>query len=102
MGQEFEWWSEYQTKFNLVFNWHSKTGQFGDRTTFDHLNTRLLLYSDLNCSVTCPMTARPIKAMSPCPSLMTMIADFEFDLETLRPTKNEKKIIKNNFFDNHI
>ena len=32
-----------------VFKWHSHTRPFGDQTTFDHLNTRLVWYTDPNC-----------------------------------------------------
>ena len=45
-GPEFKWWSEYWTKLSLVFKWHLNKGSFGDRTTTDHLNTRLVWYSD--------------------------------------------------------
>ena len=47
----FKWWSEYQTKLSTGFKWHSNNGPFGDRTNFDHLNTRLVGYSDPNCIV---------------------------------------------------
>ena len=49
-GPVFKRWSEYQTKYNPVFKWHSNTRLFGDCTTFNHLNTRLVLYSDSNCT----------------------------------------------------
>ena len=50
-GPVFKWWSEYWTKFSRVFKWHSNNGSFGDRTIFDHLNTRLVRYSDPHCCV---------------------------------------------------
>ena len=34
----------------LVFKWHLKTRPFGIQTIFDHLNTRLVWYSDPHCS----------------------------------------------------
>ena len=40
---------EYRTKFSPVFKWHSNNGPFGDRKTFDHLNTRLVWNSDPHC-----------------------------------------------------
>ena len=46
----FKWWSEYQTKLNPVFKWHSNTGPINDRTTLDHLNTRLVWYPDPHCT----------------------------------------------------
>ena len=51
-GPVFKWWSEYQTKFSPVFKWHSNTEPFDDHTTFDHLNSRLVRYSDPHCNVT--------------------------------------------------
>ena len=33
-----------------MFKWHSKTGPFGYKTTFDHLNTRRVRYSDPHCT----------------------------------------------------
>ena len=48
----FKWCSQCQTKFSPVFKWHSNNGSFGDRTTFDHLNTRLVRYSDPHCIIT--------------------------------------------------
>ena len=49
----FKWWSEYRTKFSPVFKWHSNNGPFGNQTTFDHLNTRLVRYSDPHCIAIC-------------------------------------------------
>ena len=49
-GLVFKWWSEYRTKFSLVFKWHSDNRPFGDWTTFNHLNTRLVWYSDPHCT----------------------------------------------------
>ena len=46
----FKWWSEYRTKSSPVFKWHSNNGPFDNRTTFDHLNTRLVRYSDPHCN----------------------------------------------------
>ena len=37
---------EYQTKFCPIFKWRSNNRPLGDRTTFDHSNTRLVRYSD--------------------------------------------------------
>ena len=51
-GLVFKWWSEYWTKFSPVFKWHSNNRPFGDLTAFDHLNTRLVRYSDPHCSLT--------------------------------------------------
>ena len=48
-GHVFKWWSEYRTKFSLVFKWHSNKEPFSDQTTFDHLNNRLVWYSDPHC-----------------------------------------------------
>ena len=45
IGPVFKWWSEYQTKFSPVLKWHSNNGSFSDRTTIDHLKTRLVRYS---------------------------------------------------------
>ena len=45
----FKWCSEYRTKFSPVFIWHSNNGPFRYRTAFDHLNTRLVQYSDPLC-----------------------------------------------------
>ena len=47
----FKWWSEYHTNFCPVFKGHLNTGPFGHRTTFDHLNTRLVWYSDPHCII---------------------------------------------------
>ena len=33
-----------------VFKCHSNNGLFSDQTTFDHLNTRLVRYSDHHCN----------------------------------------------------
>ena len=38
--------TEYRTKYSPVFKWHSTTGPFGNQTTLDHSNTRLVQYSD--------------------------------------------------------
>ena len=46
----FQWWSEYWTKISPVFKWHLNTKLFGDWTTFDLLNTGLVLYSDPHCN----------------------------------------------------
>ena len=45
----FKWQSKYQTKFSPVFKWHLNNRPFGDQTTFDHFNTRLVRYSDPHC-----------------------------------------------------
>ena len=41
---------EYRTKFSPVFKWHLNNGPFGDQTTFDHINSRLVQYSDPHCT----------------------------------------------------
>ena len=46
----FKWWSEYQTKYNLVFKSHFNTRLFGNRTTFNNSKTRLVQYSDSHCT----------------------------------------------------
>ena len=48
-GLVFKRWYEYRTKFIPLFRWHLNAGPFSDQTTFDHLNTRLVGYSDPNC-----------------------------------------------------
>ena len=53
-GPVFKWRSEYRTKSSPVFKWHSNNGPFGDHTTFNHLNTRLVRYSDPHCT-NCPV-----------------------------------------------
>ena len=40
------WYSDHHSNTGLVFKWHSNNWPFGDRTTFDHSNTRLVQYSD--------------------------------------------------------
>ena len=50
-GPVFIWWSEFRTKFSPIFKWHLNNGPFGDWTTFDHLNTRLVRYSDPHCTL---------------------------------------------------
>ena len=52
-GQVFKWGFDYQTKFSPVLKWHSNNGPFGDRTTFDHSNIRLVQYSDPHCMEGC-------------------------------------------------
>ena len=37
--------------FSPVFRCHLNTGPFSNRTTFDHLNTRLVCYSDGYCII---------------------------------------------------
>ena len=49
-GPVFKWCSEYRTKFSPVFKWNSSNWPFGDQTTYDHSNTRLVQYSDPHCS----------------------------------------------------
>ena len=41
-GLVLKWWSENQTKYSPLFKWHLNTGPFGDRTTINNLNTRLV------------------------------------------------------------
>ena len=36
--------------FSLVFRWHLNTEPFANWTTFDHLNTGLVRYSDGYCT----------------------------------------------------
>ena len=45
-GPVSKWWSEYWLKFTPVFKWHLDTRQYCNQTTYDHLNTRLVRYSD--------------------------------------------------------
>ena len=52
-GPVFKWCSEHRTKFCPVFKWHLSNRPFGDQTTFDHLNTRLVRYSDPHCNTYC-------------------------------------------------
>ena len=44
-GPLYKWWSE----FSWVFKWHLNTGPFSYRAIFDHLNTRMVWYSDPHC-----------------------------------------------------
>ena len=37
-------------KFSPVFKWHSNNRPFSNRTTFDHSNTRQVMYSDPHCT----------------------------------------------------
>ena len=66
----FKWWSKCQTKFGPVFKWHSNTGLFSDQTTFDHLNTRLVRYSNPHCiCLICPFSYRNLNNVSKIESL---------------------------------
>ena len=42
-------YSDHHLNTGPVFKWHSNNRPFGDRTTIDHLNTRLVQYSDPHC-----------------------------------------------------
>ena len=43
-------YSDHHFKTGPVFKWHSNTRPFSDRTTFDHLNSILVQYSDPCCT----------------------------------------------------
>ena len=44
------WYTDHHSNTGPVFKWHSNNGPFGDWTTFDHSNTRLVQYLDPHCN----------------------------------------------------
>ena len=73
----FKWQSGIQTTI-IIPVWNSKafsTGPFGDRTTLNRLNTRLVRYSDPNC-----LSTSPFNMLFYCSFLIELKAKLKYEV----------------------